>query len=382
VTPGPRESNDEAVLATGFSRALRAAGLDAPPSATIDFALALGLLGITRPEHVFWAGRACFCRRPDDADLYVATFVAYFGHAGVTLPGGRLSTEPRSSLPALAMASGGEPPPADRSDDFRDPVPPVRAAYGAAEILRTKDFGDCTEAELAEVTRFMAQVRRRPPRRRSRRLVVARRPGRGTLDVRRTMRSSLASQGDPFRLRRRVRGTRPRRLVLLLDVSGSMGPYTPALLHFAHALVLTHRGAEVFTVGTRCTRVTRELAWRDTDAALRRVAVAAPDLEGGTRLGEGLASFNRAWGMSGLARGAIVVVCSDGWERGDPSVLADEMERLSLVAHRIIWANPLKGAEGYEPLTRGMRAALPHVDEFVSGHSLEALEGLFEVISK
>ena len=334
-------------------RALRGAGLDAPPSATIDFAQALGLLGITRPEHVFWAGHACFCSGPDDTDLYSATFVAYFGHAGATLPGGRLTTSPPSSVPSHAVASGGAPPAVDRSDVSRDPASQVRAAYGAAEILRTKDFGACTEAELAEVTRLMLQVRRHPPLRRSRRLVVARRPNRGTLDLRRTMRSSLASQGDPFRLRRRVRGTRPRRLVLLLDVSGSMGPYAPALLRFAHALVLTHRGAEVFTVGTRCTRVTRELAWRDTDGALRRVASAAPDLEGGTRLGEGLSSFNRVWGLSGLARGAIVVVCSDGWERGDPSVLADEMSRLSRVAYRIIWANPLKGSEGYEPLDAG-----------------------------
>ncbi len=382
MTIGPRESNDEAMLATGFSRALRVAGLDAPPSATIDFALALGLLGITRPELVFWAGRACFCRGPDDSELYVATFVAYFGQAGMSPPGGRLTREPPSPVPALAGTSRGAAPPSERQDEFGHLVPPVRAAYGAAEILRTKDFGVCTEEELAEVTRLMAQVRRRPPRRQSRRLVVARRTGRGVLDVRRTMRSSLASQGDPVRLRRRVQGTRPRRLVLLLDVSGSMRPYTPALLRFAHALVLTHRGAEVFTVGTRCTRVTRELAWHDTDAALRRVAEAAPDLEGGTRLGAGLGSFNRAWGMSGLARGAIVVVCSDGWERGDPSALAGEMARLSRVTHRIIWANPLKGSEGYEPLTRGMQAALPYVDEFVSGHSLEALEGLFEVISQ
>jgi len=146
--------------------------------------------------------------------------------------------------------------------------------------------------------------------------------------------------------------------------------------------VLTHRGAEAFTVGTRCTRVTRELAWRDTDAALRRVARAAPDLDGGTRLGEGISSFNRDWGLSGLARGAIVVVCSDGWDRGDPSVLAGEMARLSRVAHRTIWANPLKGSEGYEPLTRGMQAALPYVDGFVSGHSLEALEELAEVMSE
>jgi len=381
VTPSPGGSTDGAALATGFSRALRAAGLAAPPSATIDFAQAVGLLGITRPEHVFWAGHACFCAGPDDAELYAATFVAYFGHAGLRLPGGRL-TVPPSPVPPRAVASGREAPAVDPGVDPRGPAAPLQAAYGAAEILRAKDFATCTEGELAEVTRLIMQVRRRPPLRRSRRLVVARRPSRGTLDVRRTMRSSLASQGNPFWLRRRVRGTRPRRLVLLLDVSGSMGPYAPALLRFAHAMVLTHRGAEAFTVGTRCTRVTRELAWRDTDAALRRVARAAPDLDGGTRLGEGVSSFNRDWGLSGLARGAIVVVCSDGWDRGDPSVLAGEMARLSRVAHRTIWANPLKGSEGYEPLTRGMQAALPYVDGFVSGHSLEALEELAEVMSE
>ncbi len=381
MTPSPVGSTDGAALATGFSRALRAAGLAAPPSATIDFAQAVGLLGITRPEHVFWAGHACFCAGPDVAELYAATFVAYFGHAGLRLPGGRL-TVPPSPVPPRAVASGREAPAVDPGVDPRGPAAPLQAAYGAAEILRTKDFATCTEGELAEVTRLIMQVRRRPPLRRSRRLVVARRPSRGTLDVRRTMRSSLASQGNPFWLRRRVRGTRPRRLVVLLDVSGSMGPYAPALLRFAHAMVLTHRGAEAFTVGTRCTRVTRELAWRDTDAALRRVARAAPDLDGGTRLGEGISSFNRDWGLSGLARGAIVVVCSDGWDRGDPSVLAGEMARLSRVAHRTIWANPLKGSEGYEPLTRGMQAALPYVDGFVSGHSLEALEELAEVMSE
>jgi uncharacterized protein with von Willebrand factor type A (vWA) domain len=382
VTAGAGGSNDGAALATGFARALRAVGLDAPPSATIDFARALGLLGIARPEHVFWAGHACFCAGPDDADLYRSTVLAYFGHAGVTFPGGRLTTVPPAPAHPPAVANGAEQPPVDPGPETRGPASPVRAAYGAAEILRTKDFGTCTEAELAEVTGFMVRVRRNPPLRRSRRLVAARRPGHGSLDVRRTLRSSLASRGDPFRLRRRVRGTRPRRLVLLLDVSGSMGTYAPALLRFAHAMVLTHRAAEVFTMGTRCTRVTRELAWRDTDAALRRVARVAPDLDGGTRLGEGLSEFNRAWGLSGLARGAIIVVCSDGWDRGAPSVLADEMGRLARVAHRIIWANPLKGSEGYEPLTRGMQAALPHVDEFVSGHSLEALEELVEVISR
>jgi uncharacterized protein with von Willebrand factor type A (vWA) domain len=161
-----------------------------------------------------------------------------------------------------------------------------------------------------------------------------------------------------------------------------MQPYTRALLRFAHATIVAQRRVEAFTLGTRCTRVTRQLSWRDPDAALARVASAAPDLEGGTRLGEGLAEFNEAWGLRGMARGAIVVLSSDGWDRGDPAVLGGEMARLARVAHKVVWVNPLKASEGYEPLVRGMAAALPYVDEFVSGHSLDALEELAEVIAR
>ncbi len=375
------ERSDLAALATGFSRSLRRAGLDAPVSGAIDFAEALALLGTTRPETVFAAGQACFCTGPEDTELYAAVFVAFFGQSVPRFPGGRMTTVPPSLVPPPAVALDTEGP-GPKDDSPPADGPPLPVAYSATEVLRTKDFAACSEEELAELARLMAHLRRRAPMRRGRRLRPTRRPSRGALDVRRTVRSALSSGGDPARLARRVRGSRPRRLVLLIDVSGSMRPYGRALLRFAHATVVAQGSTEAFTLGTRCTRVTRELSWRDPDAALRRAALAAPDLEGGTRLGEGLGAFNDSWGISGLARGAIVVICSDGWDRGDPSVLATEMARVARVAHRVVWVNPLKASEGYEPLARGMTAALPYVDEFVSGHSLVALEELSNVISR
>lgn len=377
-------TNDLAALATGFSRSLRAAGLDAAPTSTIDFAEALALLGTDRPEHVYWAGRACFCRREEDAEPYAETFRAYFGHVAPIYPRGRLTTVPPIPVvrpPAVIDDDGTSRDPAERPGQERE-RPPLSVAYSATEVLRAKDFAQCTEAELAEAGRLMSRLRLRPPMRRGRRLEAARDSGRGVLDVRRTLQRALASGGEPARLARRVRGARARRVVLLLDVSGSMASYARAMLRFAHATIVAQRSVEVFTLGTRCTRVTRQLSWRDPDAALARVASAAPDLEGGTRLGECLQQFNESWGLGGIARGAIVVFISDGWDRGDPSVLAAQMARLAFVAHRVIWVNPLKASLGYEPLVRGMAAALPFTDEFLSGNSLEALDELAQVISR
>jgi hypothetical protein len=378
-------TTDLAALATGFSRSLRRTGLDAPPSATIDFAEALALLGTDRPEYVFWAGQACFCRRAEDLESYATTFAAYFGHVAAIYPRGRLTTVPPIPVarpPAVFDSEDARPD--DDNDRHQDESgqPPLRVAYSATEILRTKDFAECTEAELAEAARLMSSLRRRSPMRRGRRLEAARDSGRGVLDVRRTLRRALASGGDPPRLARRVRGARPRRVVLLLDVSGSMGSYARAMLRFAHTAIVAQRSVEAFTLGTRCTRVTRQLSWRDCDGALARVASAASDLEGGTRLGECLREFNESWGLRGIARGAIVVIISDGWDRGDPSVLAEQMARLSHVAHQVIWVNPLKASPGYEPLVRGMAAALPFTDEFLSGHSLDALDELAQVMAR
>ena len=196
------------------------------------------------------------------------------------------------------------------------------------------------------------------------------------------MRAALRTEGEALRRHYRAPATRHRRLVLLLDVSGSMEPYARALLRFVQAAVAGRRRVEAFALGTRLTRITRELGSRDPDIALRQAAGRVVDWSGGTRLGEGLRRFNDDWGVRGMARGAVVVILSDGWDRGDPDELAEQMQRLSRVAHRIVWVNPLKVTPGYAPLARGMAAALPYVDRFVEGHSLDAMERLAAVLDE
>ena len=200
--------------------------------------------------------------------------------------------------------------------------------------------------------------------------------------MRRTVRRSLRAEGEPIDRAFRARGERARRIVLLLDVSGSMEPYARAFVRFLHAAVVSRSRVEAFALGTRLTRVTRELASHDPDAAIRAAARRVVDWSGGTRLGEGLREFNDRWGVRGMVRGAVVVILSDGWDRGDPAVLGEQMARLARVAYRIVWVNPLKATPEYAPLARGMAAALPHVDEFVEGHSLASLEHLVEVIGR
>jgi uncharacterized protein with von Willebrand factor type A (vWA) domain len=227
----------------------------------------------------------------------------------------------------------------------------------------------------------MADLHLTGARRRSRRQRPTSRR-RGPIDVGATTRRALHTGGEPLRTVHRRAGDRPRRVVLLCDVSGSMEAYARALVRFAHVAVVGRAQVEVFTLGTRCTRITRELGSRDPDLALDAVAGAVEDWSGGTRLGEGLRTFNEQWGLRGLARGAVVVILSDGWDRGDPEVLAEQVRRLQRVAHRVVWVNPLKASPGFAPLARGMAAALPYVDELVEGHSLASLEALAEVISR
>jgi len=246
-------------------------------------------------------------------------------------------------------------------------------------VLRHRDLDELTAAERAELHRLLAAFAVPGELRRSRRWRSARR---GPIDADRTMRELLRRGGEPVRLRRRAHPRRPRRVVLLVDVSGSMGSYADALLRFAH--VAARRSAsrtEVFTIGTRLTRVSRELRQRDPDAALAAATAAVPDWRGGTRLGELLKEFLDRCGQRALARGAVVVVLSDGWERGDVRLLAEQTARLQRLAHRVVWANPRKGHAGYAPLAAGMAAALPHVDDFVEGHSLAALERLAAVVA-
>jgi uncharacterized protein with von Willebrand factor type A (vWA) domain len=243
-------------------------------------------------------------------------------------------------------------------------------------VLRHRDVAELTAAERDQLRRLLAVFTRRGETRRTAR----RRPSRrGAVDPRRTLRDMLRRGGEPVRPRRHTRAERPRRVVLLVDVSGSMAPYADALLRFAHAAVRGSR-TEVFTIGTRLTRVTRELGHRDPDTARAAVGAAVPDWRGGTRLGELLRAFLDRWGQRGMARGAVVVLLSDGWERGDPALLAGQMRRLHRLAHRVIWANPRRARPGYAPLAAGMAAALPSVDAFVDGHSLAALERLAAVV--
>jgi uncharacterized protein with von Willebrand factor type A (vWA) domain len=376
VAPDVQVHADER-LAVGFARLLRELGIAVTVGSTMTFAQALAEVGIGDEAAVYWAGRATLLSRPEDAPLYDRAFAAWWrGTAPST--GEQEADEQRVTLvvddPDSELPDGddGEPPPQDQ--------PTIALRWSAAEVLRTKDFADCTPGELAEAHRLMADIRMVGALRRSRR----HRPSRartGRPDIRRTVKSALHSGGDVARLDRLAPGTRRRRIVLLLDVSGSMETYARALMRFAHAAVASRRQVEAFALGTRLTRLTRQLTSRDPDEALARAAASVADWSGGTRLGDGLRAFNDEWGVRGMARGAIVVLLSDGWDRGDPADLAEQMARLHRVAHKVVWVNPLKASPGYQPLARGMAAALPHVDEFVEGHSLASLEELAEVLT-
>lgn len=350
-----------------------------PVGATVAFASALAAVGADRAAGAYWAGRATLLRRPEDAPVFDRAFAAFFGDGdGPSAP-----AEVVRPIELQVDAGDDDPSPGDGDGDDR-PAGEVQAVrWSRAEQLRHKDLAACTTDELAEAYRLMAALKVRAAVRPSRR----RRPDarhRGPIDLRRTVRDTLRSGGETLRPATTRAGGRHRRLVVLLDVSGSMAPYARALARFAHAAVAGRaRGrVEVFTLGTRLTRVTRALATRDPDEALARVGAAVPDWDGGTRLGDSLRRFNDEWGVRGIARGAVVVVLSDGWDRGDPEALGEQVARLRRVAHRLVWVNPLKASPGYAPLARGMAAALPHVDEFVEGHSIASLDALVEVVAR
>ncbi|WP_089103468.1 VWA domain-containing protein [Streptomyces hyaluromycini] len=362
----------DAVL-LGFVRALRAAGVDASAERGYAFLRAVAALRPGLRSDVYWAGRATLCGGHDDLERYERVFAAYFGAVGAppvrqpvrTAPSPRLRLVVREAAGAPRAGGGSEPP-----------GPPTAVLASSAEVLRHRDVTELDAAERAQLRRLLAAFTLEGQTRRSARRRPARR---GEVDPRRTVRELLRRGGEPALLRRHARVARPRRVVLLVDVSGSMGPYADALLRFAHAAVRAGR-TEVFTVGTRLTRVTRELSHRDPDLAMAEVAAAVPDWRGGTRLGELLREFLNRWGQRGMARGAIVVLLSDGWERGDPELLGRQMRRLHALAHQVVWANPRKARPGYAPLAAGMAAALPSVDSFVAGHSLAALERLAAVV--
>lgn len=373
-------SSVAARIAVAFARVLRGAGIDVPVGSTVAFASALAAVGADRAAGAYWAGRATLLRRPEDRPVYDQAFAAFFGDGA----GPPARAEVVRPIELQVDAGDDDPSNGDGDGDDEAAAGDVRAVrWSRIEQLRHKDLAACTTDELAEAHRLMAALKVRAAVRPSRR----RRPDarhRGPIDLRRTVRDTLRRGGETLRPATTRAGERHRRLVVLLDVSGSMAPYARALARFAHAAVAGRaRGrVEVFTLGTRLTRVTRALATRDPDEALARAGAAVPDWDGGTRLGDSLRRFNDEWGVRGIARGAVVVVLSDGWDRGDPEALGEQVARLRRVAHRLVWVNPLKASPGYAPLARGMAAALPHVDEFVEGHSIASLDALVEVVAR
>ncbi len=361
-------------MAVAFARVLRGASLLVPIGSVLMFVEALGRVGISERHNVYWAARSTLVHRPEDLALFDRAFAVFWHHARA----GTLDEDPEITKITLATDDDSD---ADDGDPAGEPNddPTLTLRFSSVEVLRNKDFGAYDDAELELAQQLMSRLRFAGPPRRSFRYRSASRGARP--DLRATLRSAIRAGGEPIRRHWLEPGDRLRRLVLLLDVSGSMEPYARAMLRFVHAAVAGRQRVEAFSLGTRLTRVTKELNSRDPDQALRQASERVQDWSGGTRLGECLRRFNDEWGVRGMARGAIVVILSDGWDRGDPAVLAEQMCRLQRVTYDLIWVNPLKVTPGYAPLARGMAAALPYVDNFVEGHSLASMEELASVIA-
>lgn len=360
-------------LLVGFTRALRAAGVAVGPDRTQTFLRAVTRVDLGDRRATYWAGRATLCSGPDDLERYDQVFGAWF--LSDEPAAARRRAERTVSQAELGDEDGEGGRPTDESE--------IRAAASAAEVLRHRDIAEMSTAERARLAALFASLRPRPPRRTASRRTPWRR---GDLDAPRTLRATRARLGEPAEIAWRRRATRDRRLVLLVDVSGSMSPYADALLRLAHAFThageVRRPGVEVFTVGTRLTHVTGAMRLRDPERAIGAAGSTVPDWSGGTRLGETIKVFVDRWGRRGMARGAVVVVFSDGWERGDAGLLGEQMRRLHRLARRVVWVNPHRGKAGYLPVQQGIVAALPFVDDFVAGHSMATFEELVEVVAR
>ncbi|GAA0974796.1 hypothetical protein ENKNEFLB_00965 [Nocardioides aquaticus] len=370
--PGP----DEILLA--FTTALRAAGVPVTSDRSQTFLAATSVVGLDDVSATYAAGRATLCGSPDDLDRYDQVFEAFFDHrAG--LPRARNASPPDRAVPTTLPLD--DPAGGGAGEEEADDV--VRAKASGAEVLRHRDVATLDAGEKSRLAAMFATLQPRPPRRRTAR---HQRWHRGEVDASRTLRASLRRLGEPTEIVWRRRTTKPRRVVLLVDVSGSMSGYADALLRLAHrtTTVLAARGGQVetFTVGTRLTHLTRAMRLRDPERALVAAGDAVSDWSGGTRLGETLKVFVDRWGRRGLARGSVVVIFSDGWERGDCRLLGEQVARLRRVSHRVVWVNPHRGKDGYEPVQAGVLAVLPHVDDFLAGHSLATFSELVEVVAR
>lgn len=370
---GPATEPSPTTVLLGFARALRAAGLRVTGDRERTFLLAAAAVGLAEREQVYWAGRAALTSGPSDATTYDRVFTAWFGAAG---PRPLVRDErPRPPVVQASLATGDDVDGGDGPDSL------LGTAASDADVLRHRDVATLAPSEKAYLARLFGSLPFHPPTRPSRRRTHRRT---GAVDGRATLREQLRRLGEPGQVRRSRRRVRPRPVVLLIDVSGSMEPYADSLLRLAHAITRRGREAggrvETFTLGSRLTHVTRAMHERDSDRALITAGDLVPDWSGGTRLGQSLQIFLDRWGRRGTARGAVVVIFSDGWECQDPQLLGEQVRRLSSVAHQVIWANPHRGRPGYEPVQAGMAAALPHVHALVAGHSWAAFEELGEVI--
>jgi uncharacterized protein with von Willebrand factor type A (vWA) domain len=384
VTRAPDVTVEAAGFAVGLATALHRAGVAVPPERSARLASALRLHPPTGREPLYWSARVTLVSRQADLAAFDAVFAALFD--------GMLDPADSRGDPTAPPSIGAEPrarPPGPELRPDQGPAGSASATAGesagdgpgrevpfglaaAAEHLGHTSFADLEQEEVEQVRRLVRRIALSTPVRETRRTTPSSR-SRSRLDLRRTLRAASRSGGDPVRLVHRRRRDRPRRLVLLCDVSGSMEPYTRVFLTLLQGAVSGVR-AEAFVFSTRLTRLTRQLSLRDPDQALARAADTAPDWAGGTRLAGSLQRFLDEHGRRGLARGAVVVVLSDGWAQDEPDAVAAQMARLHRLAYRVVWVNPRKAAPGFAPLVGGMAAALPFCDAFVSGHSLAALD--------
>ncbi len=369
-----------APLLVGFGRELRDRGLPVGTNRILTFCRGAAALAPLDRNTLYWTGRTSLIAHPDHVAVYDKVFEAYFSSKLLkhlsSMFSGILPSHPKE-LQADAAALGADQPDAGSAADDRIEI--MRLIASEAEVLKTKSFEQFTDDERRRADRLIRQLAVSLPIRRSRR---RRRASKGShFDLRRTLRSSLRTQGEPLQRAWLSRRDVARPLVLVLDVSGSMAPYARALMQFGYAAMSSGERVEVFCFGTRLTRVTRSLRTTDPDRALADVARRVHDWEGGTRIGESLKVLTDNYSQAAALKGAVVVLCSDGLERGDPLLLASQMSRLHRIAHELVWVNPLKGTTDYEPLARGMAAALPHVDRFLSAHNVKSLEELCDSLA-
>ena len=361
-----------------FGRILRRAGIDVHPGRLLDVVDALGHVNLSRRQDVYHTCRALLVHRQEQLAIFDRAFAAFWReHGEESRPGIASATDStKADLAQPKIVEADEPVGIAEADDEAelDSASDQRLqTWSDIARLSTKDFATFTPNEIARASAVLADLEWSPGERRTRRWVAGQGP---RIDLRRAIAESLRSGGEVVTLPRRKRRVHPRPLILLCDVSGSMERYSRLLLHFAHALTHRHRTVEAFLFSTELTRITRELRSPNLDSSLSAISRAVPDWSGGTRIGSALREFQQRWGRRVLIGGAVVLLISDGWDRGDPAELRDQIARLQRSCHRLIWLNPLLGTEGYEPLTRGLQAALPFVDDFLPARTLRDLADL------